>query len=154
MKSCYIYARVATEIQQKRGDSIEAQIKSLKNLAEDKNLAVKRVYWEVKSGIDKNRPELSKMLKSIKENKAKAILCTSLDRLSRNIEDLTNILKLAEEKRVRIVTPSRVYGYHTDGSFSNEILSLFSGYQKRMLSERVKRGVQLKKLQKMQQKAA
>ena len=93
MSKCLIYARTANE----SDFVINNQIESLKYLAGQKNLNVKKIFIDNGySDTSLSRPEFQKMLRYLINNKVDAILVKDMSRLSRNT---TSILKLTNELR-------------------------------------------------------
>jgi DNA invertase Pin-like site-specific DNA recombinase len=88
MKTAYLYVRVSTDEQKRRGYSLLEQEDRLLKYCEYNNIKVKGIYREDYSAKDFNRPEWKKLLVVIK-NKSKEeknILFIKWDRFSRNIE--------------------------------------------------------------------
>jgi DNA invertase Pin-like site-specific DNA recombinase len=79
------YARVSTD-----GQSLEAQIAQLKATKCDK------IYREKLSGARTERPELQKLMTSIR--KGDTLVVTRLDRLARSTRDLLNVVAAVAEK--------------------------------------------------------
>lgn len=89
MKTAYLYIRVSTDEQKRRGYSLPEQEDRLLKYCEYNNIKVKGIYREDFSAKTFNRPEWKKLMtviksKSSKENKQ--ILFIKWDRFSRNIE--------------------------------------------------------------------
>lgn len=49
-----------------------------------------------------NRPAMKRLIKDLEVGRVDTIIITELDRLSRNISDAKNLLKLILEKNIRI----------------------------------------------------
>jgi DNA invertase Pin-like site-specific DNA recombinase len=81
------YARVSTN-----GQSLEAQ------LAQLAAAGCSRVFQEKISGARSDRPELRRMLRSLKAEDV--VVVTRLDRLARSTRDLLNFLARLNDKRV------------------------------------------------------
>ncbi len=97
------YIRVSTEEQAKLAEgSIKNQEERLKNYVQIRNAnenfgEIKETYIDrAKSGKDTNRPELQKMLKSIKKGELDLIMSTELSRISRSIKDFSEIWDLMQ----------------------------------------------------------
>lgn len=88
MKSAYLYVRVSTDEQKRKGYSLPEQEDRLLKYCAFNNIEVKGVYREDFSAKNFNRPEWKKLITVIK-NKSKednSILFIKWDRFSRNIE--------------------------------------------------------------------
>lgn len=85
----YGYARVSSKEQclDRQLDTFRAQ-------------GIKKIVLEKQSGKDTNRPELQKLLESLQAGDTLAIC--SLDRLSRNYEDVLHLWQLIEDKKAYI----------------------------------------------------
>ncbi|WP_205686337.1 recombinase family protein [Chitinophaga parva] len=89
MNSAYLYVRVSTDEQKKKGFSLIEQEERLLKHCEINQIKVKGIFREDFSAKDFNRPEWKKLIKTIKNNKHRSpenILFIKWDRFSRNIE--------------------------------------------------------------------
>jgi len=89
MKSAYIYVRVSTDEQRRRGYSLIEQEERLLEYCATNNIQVCGIFREDHSAKDFNRPEWKKLIKAIKKNKSRPpgnILFLKWDRFSRNIQ--------------------------------------------------------------------
>jgi len=88
MKTAYLYIRVSTDEQKRKGYSLPEQEDRLLKYCEYNNIEVKGIYREDFSAKNFNRPEWKKLITIVK-NKSKEdknILFIKWDRFSRNIE--------------------------------------------------------------------
>lgn len=89
MKTAYLYIRVSTDEQKRRGYSLPEQEDRLLKYCEYNNIEVKGIYREDFSAKTFNRPEWKKLMAVIKSQSLKEdkhILFIKWDRFSRNIE--------------------------------------------------------------------
>jgi len=89
MKTAYLYIRVSTDEQKRRGYSLPEQEDRLLKYCEYNNIEVKGIYREDFSAKTFNRPEWKKLMTLIKSKSSKEykhILFIKWDRFSRNIE--------------------------------------------------------------------
>src|SRR5690606_3411114 len=88
MKTAYLYVRVSTDEQKRKGYSLPEQEERLLKYCKCHNIEVKGVYREDFSAKNFNRPEWKKLFLEIKSNRKenKHILFVKWDRFSRNIE--------------------------------------------------------------------
>lgn len=89
MKSAYLYVRVSTDEQKKKGYSLPEQEDRLLKHCEQNQIAIKGIFREDFSAKDFNRPEWKKIIKKLKENRRRPpenILFIKWDRFSRSIE--------------------------------------------------------------------
>src|SRR5579871_3865165 len=93
-KWAVIYCRVSTREQVEEGNSLSTQEKMCKEYALKNGFEVKRVFIEEgESAKTRNRTELKKLLEycSNKKNQIQAIIAYKIDRISRNIDDYSQI---------------------------------------------------------------
>jgi len=89
MKSAYLYVRVSTDEQKRKGYSLPEQEERLLKHCELNNIEVKDVYRKDYSAKNFKRPEWNSLLNSLKINKnnpPENVLFVKWDRFSRNIE--------------------------------------------------------------------
>jgi len=93
LNTVILYARVSTKVQGSEGQSLQAQEKLLKDYAKFKGYS-SFFYKDVISGAvpPTERPNLSKGLALIAEGKARHIIVTKLDRLSRSMKDFIGLI--------------------------------------------------------------
>lgn len=96
MKKAYLYVRVSTDEQKKRGYSLPEQEDRLLKYCEYHNIEVKGIYREDFSAKTFNRPEWKKLIAVVKSKSKedKNILFIKWDRFSRNIEYAYEMLGL------------------------------------------------------------
>lgn len=145
---CIIYVRTATEKQAKEVNSLEAQEELLRDYAKKNNLEVEQVISEVASGNDKNRNGLKTLINLISSGEYKTILCSSIDRLSRNFLTFLDFYKLAVDKKLEIITLNGIYKPDLEKGLPNIFSFGFAQTEKYMMSERIKRGIRNAKLRK------
>ena len=88
------YARVSTNSQARDGNSLEAQINSLKEAGAEK------IFSDVFSGSKNHRPELDKLLKIIKSGDT--LIITKLDRIARSVMNGIQLIESLNDKGVII----------------------------------------------------
>jgi len=85
------YLRVSTKRQGESGLGLEGQREAVQRHAQQLGAKIGAWYTEVESGKRSDRPELAKALSHAR--RSKATLCVAkLDRLSRNVEFLANVM--------------------------------------------------------------
>lgn len=89
MKTAYLYVRVSTDEQKRKGYSLPEQEDRLLKYCRCNNIEVKGIYHEDFSAKNFNRPEWKKLIAMIRNKSSKEdknILFIKWDRFSRNIE--------------------------------------------------------------------
>ncbi len=111
MESAYLYVRVSTDEQKRKGYSLPEQEDRLLKYCEYNNINVKGICREDFSAKNFNRPEWKKLITIIKQNSAKEannILFVKWDRFSRNIEyayEMISLLRKYNTKAAAIDQP-------------------------------------------------
>jgi site-specific DNA recombinase len=103
-----VYIRVSTEDQAREGHSLDEQLDRIKEFCNYKKLDIQKVYKDDgKSAKDmKGRPEFLKMVSDVKSGKINNICIYKLDRLTRSVRDLEEILVLLEESDCGLMSVS------------------------------------------------
>ncbi|MCX2473738.1 recombinase family protein [Pedobacter sp. MC2016-05] len=111
MKSAYLYVRVSTDEQKRKGYSLPEQEDRLVKYCESNKIEIRGVYQEDFSAKTFNRPEWKKLLfilKKHKNNGEKNVLCIKGDRFSRNTQlayEMIEILRKCNTKVMAIEQP-------------------------------------------------
>lgn len=104
MKSAYLYVRVSTDEQKRKGYSLVEQEDRLIKHCEIYGIQIKGIYREDYSAKDFNRPEWKKLIKKIRKNTHRPtenILFIKWDRFSRNIEYAYQMIRMLRELNVQ-----------------------------------------------------
>ena len=91
------YVRVSSNEQALRGDSLDALRCSLENFAIATGRSLHDVIVDAGEGAkDLRRPGLSRLLGDVNDNRVDAVLIAKLDRLTRSVKDLADLVSLFE----------------------------------------------------------
>lgn len=104
MKSAYIYVRVSTDEQKRRGYSLIEQEQRLLEYCSTNNILVLGIFREDHSAKDFNRPEWKKLITAIKKNKSRPsgnILFLKWDRFSRNIHYAYQMIEILKDLNIQ-----------------------------------------------------
>lgn len=124
------YARVSTEDQNDR-----MQLDALKSAGSEK------IYKEKASGGRWNRPELQKMLESLRPGDT--IIIWKLDRLSRSLSDLLKIIdKLAKKEADLKCLTEPVDTTSPAGKMMVHLIGAFAEFERAQLKARTKAGLE------------
>lgn len=143
MQNVALYARCASTQQ---GDTqIAEQLKSLRQFAKKNKYKIVSEYVdEGQSGSHLLRPALTKLRDDMTQGKFDTIVTKNVSRLSRQVNDHNILRSLFDEHNVKVV--------YTDDSptatLMNSMYKVFSEYESKVRSDRVKRGIQRSKEQK------
>lgn len=138
MSKIYGYCRCSTDIERQ---DIMRQKRELYKLGveDDKN-----IYWEYESGTNNNRIEFNKLLDLIE--KGDTICVTEVSRLTRSTSYLCEILKIVQDKHIRLIIDSFVVDCRTNDidPMTKGMLMMwgvFAEMERDIISARVKSGM-------------
>ncbi len=108
MKSCYVYIRVSTEDQKKKGYSPDNQIRQSREYAKMNDYHIKKVFDDSgRSGRStEHRYELLELLKAVKEFPVDAVIIYKIDRFARNVNDFSRIYQDFKDKGIQLLSIS------------------------------------------------
>lgn len=138
MLKAAIYARRSK--QSRESESISTQISACKKYALSHDIMDCVEYIDDGySGGSIQRPSFNKLLNDINHNVFDVLICYRLDRVSRNINDFTNILSVLEEKNISFVSIKESFDTSTPmGRAMIYIASVFSQLERDTIAERIK----------------
>lgn len=143
-KRAAIYARVSTVEQADEGYSIDAQLKILRNICDEKGFELVEEF--VDRGISGkdivNRPGLQAMLQAVEERRLDIVLVWKMNRLSRKITDMLNIVDSLKLYNVEFYSHTDNIDTNTpQGSFQFHIMAAVSEFERKNIAENVKMGM-------------
>ncbi len=137
-----IYIRVSTDMQEEKGVSLDAQREHLTAYCKFSGLENVKEYLDVGSARTTNRPNFMKMIKDLERGLLKDIVIMRLDRLTRSIVDLNQIMELMN--RLGCGLHSAVENVNTKtatGRMIANIIGVLAQWESEMTSERVVEGM-------------
>ena len=142
MKKAVIYLRVSTEEQAKHGFSIETQLKTCQNFAEQNGYCVIHTYIdEGKSAKNLNREEVQKLIKYCDnpKNGIKAIIVWRLDRLSRfNVDYHGTIRPLLTKNQILLLSATESNVNTIEGDYMRNLMMCNAEYELSLIRFRTK----------------
>ena len=136
MKSIALYARVSTDKQ-----TCENQLQELRTIAERMNYTIVAEF--VDNGISgmktrQNRPALDQLMKSATQRKFDMVMCWSIDRLGRSLQNLVEILNELQALKIDLFFLQQ--GMDTSTPSGRMIFSVFGAigeFERNLIRERV-----------------
>ena len=136
-----IYAR-KSKITHK-GDSIANQEEYCKdyarlhlNLSEDYEFEV--YEDEGKSGFYSDRPDFQRMIHDVERRKIKAIVCYKLDRISRKMSDLTNMIDfLNKYDCALLISSNNLNTKDSNSKMMIQMLGMIAEFERDIITERI-----------------
>ena len=139
-----VYIRVSTEDQAREGFSLGEQEEKLLQLCKFKELEVYKVYKD--AGIlakdMEHRPQFQEMIKDMKEGKLNYIVAYKLDRITRSVRDLEELISVLEQYNCFLLCDRDDVNTSTaNGRFFVRMLTVLSQLEIEIVSERTKFGL-------------
>ncbi len=137
-----LYARVSTKDQQ----TLPMQMKAMREYAKNRQWKVVKGIKEIGSGADNNRPEREKLIKLAKQRKLDAVVVWKFDRWGRSMTDFVLTVNDLKDSGVVFVSITEALDLSTPiGEMTAGIFALLAQYERKLLSERVKAGMEYAK---------
>lgn len=133
------YCRVSTAEQAQNGHSLETQQERLNAYATATGNAITRSFIDdgYSAGTVK-RPSLQELLVEMKAGRIECVYVTKLDRLSRSLIDLLEIVRLCERRQIALVSASESINTGTPaGRMMLQLLGVFAEFERGRIGERI-----------------
>ena len=139
-----IYIRVSTEDQAREGFSLSEQKEKLLQLCKFKDYEIYKIYED--AGISakdmKHRPKFQEMLEDMRKGKINYIVAYKLDRVTRSVRDLEElIIELEKHNCFLVCDRDDVNTSTANGRFFVRMLTVLSQLEIEIVSERTKFGL-------------
>lgn len=133
------YIRVSTEEQVLEGYSIDAQKNRIIEYCQVNGFDLIDYYIdEGISGKSLKRPKVQEMIADVKSHKFDIIVIYRLDRLSRSLRDLANLIDLLDKHGVQIKSISENFDLSSlSGRAMAQMLGVFAEFERGSIAERV-----------------
>jgi site-specific DNA recombinase len=134
-----IYIRVSTEDQAKEGYSLEVQREHLESFAKREGLEIFKLYQDDGiSGYSTERPALKELLGDAKDKKFDLVLVYKIDRFSRNLKDLLNLVDELSSCGVGFKSATEPFDTTTSsGKLMFQHLGSFAEFERNRIAEGV-----------------
>jgi len=140
LKTGIVYYRVSTEDQAEKGVSLAHQKRTCCEFAERNGIKVLKIFHD--DGVSAkttDRPGLKEMLTycNAKKKYLDCLIVYKVDRLSRNVNDYTNILVFLNKIEVKLLSTTESIDNTPTGKFLGHIMAASAQYDNDLRSERV-----------------
>ncbi len=123
---------------QREKESIENQRSRLEQYCQEQGISPEFYVDDGFSAKDTNRPALTRLIADVKKGEVKAILVTKLDRITRSIKDLIELLELFEDHKVSFKSITQpIDTASAMGRGFVQIMGVFAQLEREITSERV-----------------
>jgi site-specific DNA recombinase len=142
-----IYNRVSTEDQGDNGVSLEAMEASCRAYVTSQGGQLVKVYTDVKSGANMNRPHLQELLHDVQSHSipTDVVLVWRLDRLSRSQVDTLKLIDFFTKHKVAFKSVTEPFDTATPvGQAMLGMLSTFAQFERKSIAQRTKHAMAAK----------
>lgn len=143
MKKAIGYVRVSTEEQAEEGVSLRGQVEKIRQYAALHDLDLVEVVEDAgKSAKDLRRPGMERMLEKVRKGEVDAVIVAKLDRATRSVRDLQDLLEVFKKKGVEFASVAeRLDTSSASGRFFVGMLGLVAQWERETISERTRDGL-------------
>jgi DNA invertase Pin-like site-specific DNA recombinase len=141
------YIRVSTEKQAEQGVSLEAQTEKIKAMATVQGVTLAEIIMDGgESAKSLNRPGMQRLLTLVKLGEVNTVIVTKLDRLTRSVKDLADLLECFERNSVSLVSVAESLDTKTAaGRLVLNIMMSVSQWEREAIGERTRDALRHKK---------
>jgi site-specific DNA recombinase len=139
------YPRVSSSEQAESGFSIPAQQKIFESYCNENGLSVIKEFVEVQSAKNTKRKQFRDMVEFVQNNNIKHIVIEKVDRMTRNLKDLSLMYDLVEEFNINLhlVKDRLVINRHSKSQekLQMDIQAVLAKNRNELLAEEVRKGL-------------
>jgi DNA invertase Pin-like site-specific DNA recombinase len=141
------YTRVSTIGQAEKGVSLEDQKQKIKQYADLYGFSVTEFITDGgESAKNLNRPGVQRILSMMKQQEIEVVIVAKLDRLTRSVRDLADIVELANHKNVSLISVNEHIDTGTAaGRMILNMLGVISQWERETIGERTQTALEYKK---------
>ena len=138
------YPRVSTDMQLER-DALQNQVQALEAYAAAHGLTLRRYPEAGVSAKDTDRPQLQELLADVRAGRVRSVIVTKLDRISRSLADLLDLMRTFEAHGVKFVSlRDNIDTAGPVGRFMLHILGAIAELERAITAERVAEDMKLR----------
>ncbi len=143
------YVRVSTDKQAERGISLDAQAEKIRAMALVQGVELSEIVVEGgESAKSLNRPGMAKLLALVDAGKVNAVIVAKLDRLTRSVKDLCELLERFERRGVALVSVAESLDTGSAaGRLVLNIMAAVSQWEREAIGERTRDALHHKRSQ-------
>ena len=140
------YCRVSTEKQSEKGVSLEAQTEKIRAMAVVHGFELIEVVQDGESAKSLNRPGMQRLLEMVQGREVQAVIVAKLDRLTRSVKDLCELLELFEHRQVALISVAESLDTSSAaGRLVINIMAAVSQWEREAIGERTRDALQHKR---------
>jgi DNA invertase Pin-like site-specific DNA recombinase len=140
------YCRVSTDKQSEKGVSLEAQTEKIRAMAVVHGAELIEVVQDGESGKSLNRPGMQRVLEMVRRRDVEAVIIAKLDRLTRSVKDLCELLELFERRGVALISVAESLDTSSAaGRLVINIMAAVSQWEREAIGERTRDALQHKR---------
>lgn len=141
------YIRVSTEKQADFGVSLEAQANKVRAMAEVQGAELAEIISDGgESAKNLSRPGMERLLSLVDSGQVDAVIIAKLDRLTRSVKDLAELLARFERRGVSLISVAESLDTHTAaGRLVLNIMISVSQWERETIGERTREAMSHKK---------
>src|ERR1035441_4062759 len=141
------YSRVSTEQQADHGVSLEAQLEKIKAMAVVQGAEVIEIITDAgESAKSLDRPGMARLLAMVDAGKVQVVIIAKLDRLTRSVKDLGELLERFQKRGVSLVSVAESLDTGSAaGRLVLNIMAAVSQWEREAIAERTATALQHKK---------
>lgn len=138
-----IYCRVSTQVQKDDGTSLDTQLEACKQLALERQMQVIQGYCfqEDWGGDTLDRPLLYEVRKCIKTSQIQALICYSVDRLSRSSIHLAILAEECQKRGVELIFVTEPLDTSREGQLLQYVKGYAADIEREKIKDRTMRGL-------------
>jgi site-specific DNA recombinase len=142
------YARVSTEKQADTGVSLDAQAAKIRAMAVLQGADLVEIIVEGESAKNLNRPGMTRLLSLVDGREVDAVIVAKLDRLTRSVKDLCELLERFERRGVALVSVAESLDTGSAaGRLVINIMTAVSQWEREAIGERTRDAMSHKRSQ-------